>query len=158
MGVLTNIILGNEPSTLPPKPVYTIEVPEESSISTSPITCAFHTIIPRTESSQTSSDDVDIEYKFHHALEPDMTCLQKNLTAVKTLQMRKIVWSCDDNIDPDSIYGKQLDTMGRGRATATGEFVRNMRIGDVVTVWAKARFQAWVNIIEEVKIDVYWAV
>jgi hypothetical protein len=147
---------GEKPSTLPSKSSNIINVP--TTESDTPITCAFHTISPPTESNQTSSDDTDIQYHFHHAFEPNDNCLQKNVTAEKSMQTHKIVWSCDDNIDPDSVFGQQLIDAGRGRATGTGEFVRNMRIGDVVTVWAKARFAAWCNVIEEVKIDVYWAV
>lgn len=147
---------GQEPSTLPSKSANTIDVP--TTESDTPITCTFHTTSPPTESNQTSSDDTDIKYHFHHAFEPNDQCLQKNRTAEKTMQTHQIVWSCDDDIDPDSVFGQGLIDAGRGRATGTGEFVRNMRIGDVVTVWAKARFAAWCNVVEEVKIDVYWAV
>jgi hypothetical protein len=86
------------------------------------------------------------------------TCLQKNLTATEEFKEHKIVWSCTDNVDPDSVDGKELDAQGRGRATATGEYVRNMKVGDVVTVWGKARFPGWANFVETVKIDIYWAV
>jgi hypothetical protein len=85
-------------------------------------------------------------------------CLQKNKTATGELKEHKIVWSCTDNIDPDSVEGVELDTQGRGRATATGEYVRNMKVGDVVTVWGKARFPGWTNFVYAVKIDIYWAV
>jgi len=51
-----------------------------------------------------------------------------------------------------------LEEQGRGRGTGNGEFVRDLRLGDVVTVWGMARFGAWVNNVEAVKIDVYWAV
>jgi hypothetical protein len=61
-------------------------------------------------------------------------------------------------MDPDSIDGKKLDEEGRGRATGNGEYVRNLKVGDVVTLWGKARYGGWVNYVEEVKIDVYWAV
>ncbi|KAF8854298.1 hypothetical protein BDZ45DRAFT_656811 [Acephala macrosclerotiorum] len=148
---------GQEPATLPTEEVHTLEINEDECDSPA-ITCAFHTVLPRTESIQTSSDDVDIEYYFHHPLEPDTSCLQRNVTANRNMQTHKIVWSCDDNVDPDSVDRKALDDQGRGRATATGDFVRGMRIGDVVTVWGKARFAAWVNVIEEVRIDIYWAV
>jgi hypothetical protein len=56
------------------------------------------------------------------------------------------------------VDGTALEEQGRGRDTGTGEFVRNLKLGDVVTVWAKARFPQWVNVVEQVKIDVYWAV
>jgi len=33
-----------------------------------------------------------------------------------------------------------------------------MKVGDVVPVWGKARFPGWANVVEMVKIDIYWAV
>jgi hypothetical protein len=54
--------------------------------------------------------------------------------------------------------GKALEDQGRGRNTANGQFVRDLKVGDIVTVWGKARFPGWVNMIETVQIDVYWAV
>jgi hypothetical protein len=33
-----------------------------------------------------------------------------------------------------------------------------MAVGDVITLWGRARFPGWINHIQEVKIDVYWAV
>ncbi|KUJ06346.1 uncharacterized protein LY89DRAFT_603447 [Mollisia scopiformis] len=150
---------GQEPSSLPSKPSHKIDLSSDDSASDAQaITSVFHTISPRTESNQTSSDDTNIQYHFHHEFIPNQDCLQKNLTATKNVQTHQVVWSCDDDTDPDSVFGQALEDRGRGRATATGEFVRNMKIGDVVTVWAKARFAEWANTIEEVKIDVYWAV
>lgn len=51
-----------------------------------------------------------------------------------------------------------LAEIGRGKATGDGEFVRNLKLGDIVTVWAKARFPGWVNYVDRVKVDVYWAI
>ncbi|KAM7201943.1 hypothetical protein V8F20_004651 [Naviculisporaceae sp. PSN 640] len=53
---------------------------------------------------------------------------------------------------------KALAEIGRGKATGDGEFVRNLKLGDIVTVWAKARFAGWVNYVDRVKVDVYWAI
>jgi hypothetical protein len=128
---------------------------EESSdpeITSPPsIICAVRTITPSTATEGAT--------EFHHPLLWDMfTCIQKNLAATEEFKEHKIVWSCTDNVDPDSLDGKELDSQGRGRATATGEYVRNMKVGDVVTVWGKARFPGWANFVETVKIDIYWAV
>lgn len=90
---------------------------------------------------------------------PTSKCLQKNLTATRESQEHKIVWSYQADVqDPDSIAAKALEDQGRGRETANGEYVRNMQIGDIVTVWAKARFPGWVNVVESIEIDVYYAV
>ncbi|OWO98030.1 hypothetical protein B2J93_8255 [Marssonina coronariae] len=97
--------------------------------------------------------------KFEHPLMPTMQCLQKNLTASKPSKEHKIVWSClDDVADPDSVAAKALEDQGRGRGTANGVYVREMKVGDIVTVWAKARFPGWVNVVEKVQIDIYYAV
>jgi hypothetical protein len=61
-------------------------------------------------------------------------------------------------VHPDSPEADALEEQGRGRASLNGEFVRNLRVGDLITVWAKARFGGWANIVTDVKVDVYWAV
>lgn len=69
-----------------------------------------------------------------------------------------VTWSYLDDTVSDSDDGMKLETEGRGRGTGDGSFVRDLRLGDVVTMWGKARFPAWVNHVEKVKIDIYWAV
>jgi hypothetical protein len=70
-----------------------------------------------------------------------------------------ITWSHTDNIRPGTEAAVKLGTdEGRGEETGDGWFVRDLKMGDVVTVWAKTRFAGWANKIEKVKIDVYWAV
>ncbi|KAK2624670.1 hypothetical protein QTJ16_005863 [Diplocarpon rosae] len=116
-----------------------------------PVAYTIETITPKVHE---SSPD-----KFEHPLLPTMQCLQKNLTASKPSKEHKIVWSClDDVADPDSVAAKALEDQGRGRETANGVYVREMKVGDIVTIWAKARFPGWVNVIEKVQIDVYYAV
>lgn len=95
---------------------------------------------------------------FEHPLLPTTSTLQKNLTATRDYQERTITWSCRDDVDADSVDGKALEDQGRGRATADGRYVREMKVGDVVTLWAKARFPGWIHTVERVEIDVYWAV
>jgi hypothetical protein len=121
-------------------------------------TCTLYTISPKTESRITAHEPPQTETWFSHALMPSNDCIQKNLTATKESQLNIIEWRYDDDINPESLDAKNLDDQGRGPASKTGEYVRNLKVGDSVTVWAKARFPMWVNTIEEVKIDVYWAV
>ncbi|EPE08391.1 hypothetical protein F503_01174 [Ophiostoma piceae UAMH 11346] len=64
----------------------------------------------------------------------------------------------DDAEASDETEEHPLDKIGRGSATGDGEFVRNLCIGDVVTVWAKARFPGWVNSVQSIQVDVFWAV
>ena len=84
--------------------------------------------------------------------------IQRNKAATMQWQEHVVTWSYLDDMQPDSDAGKALDDQGRGRGTGDGSFVRNLRLGDVVTVWGKARFTGWVNTVDHVKIEVYWAV
>ncbi|TVY43765.1 hypothetical protein LSUB1_G001253 [Lachnellula subtilissima] len=127
---------------------------EKTIQATNPVICSLRTILPRTFPKHPSSED----YQFEHALLPQQNCLQKNLTAQGEAHDHVVTWSCDDNILPESVDGTELEKQGRGRETATGQFVKDMKVGDVVTVWAKARFPGWVNVVEQVKVEVYWAV
>lgn len=81
--------------------------------------------------------------------------IQHNKTATRTPTTHTVVWSWKDNVDPPT--AQHLKDIGRGEETGTGDFVRNLKLGDVVTVWAKSRFGGWANHVEAVKVDVYWA-
>lgn len=99
-------------------------------------------------------------YVYDHPLAShDRYTIQRNKTANRKWQYNVVTWSWGDNVDPESNKAKELvRDLGRGMATATGEFVRGLKIGDVVSVWGKARFPGWVNNVEKVRIDVYWAI
>lgn len=94
----------------------------------------------------------------HPLLHQDEWVIQRNKTATGEWQDHVVAWSYDDGVKAESDASTELDQQGRGRATGDGSFVRSLRVGDVVTVWAKARFPGWVNHIESVKMEVYWAV
>jgi hypothetical protein len=128
--------------------------PQSESAPSHPVICSLRTMEPPTTPKESESGP----FSFSHPLLPSTMVLQKNLTATLATKQHKITWSYDDNILPDSVDGVELEELGRGRVTAEGNFVRNMKVGDTVTVWAKARFQGWLNSVEEVKIDIYWAV
>jgi hypothetical protein len=128
---------------------------EGSSDNTTPAFCTTRTILPAMQ----LKPDSTTEYCFEHSLLPDeAVLLQKNVAARGEAKEHKVTWSYDDHVDPDSVEGTALGELGRGRATASGEFIRNMKVGDVVTVWGKARFPGWTNHVDEVKIEVYWAI
>lgn len=93
---------------------------------------------------------------FHHDLHPSpKLTIQRNKAATRQLTTHTVVWSWKDNVDP--LSSETLSEMGRGPETGNGDFVRDLKLGDVVTVWAKARFAQWVNHIDSVKLDIYWA-
>ncbi|TQS34699.1 hypothetical protein Golomagni_04907 [Golovinomyces magnicellulatus] len=127
---------------------------------TNTIFCTTRPIFPRVVSDTPNStcNNIRKTAQFEHPLLPDSKVLQKNITAEKETKKHVITWSYNDNIDPDSQAGILLEKQGRGRATANGDFVRNLRIGETITVWGKSRFPGWANFVEEVSIDVYWAV
>ncbi|TVY82440.1 hypothetical protein LSUE1_G005157 [Lachnellula suecica] len=135
-------------------PVIDTEKPADMS---SAVDYEIRTILPRTVNGPNHTPE-EPQYRFEHPLLPARNVLQKNRTAERYTQEHVVTWSWNDNILPESLDGNNLEQEGRGRDTATGEFVRNMKIGDVVTVWGKARFPGWVNIVDRVQIDVYWAV
>jgi hypothetical protein len=139
-------------------PYFSVSDLQSTTTDPAAIICFPRTIIPTTESRQTATEPPETKYFFRHALDPSLDCLQRNLTATRDIKKHKVIWSYLDHTDPDSVDGKKLDEEGRGRATGNGEYVRNLKVGDVVTVWGKARYQGWANFVREVKIDIYWAV
>ena len=125
-----------------------------TTTSSEPLICNLRTILPVTPPKPYK----EARDTFHHDLLPSTMALQKNVTATRETREHKITWSFDDNVITDSVDAVELDKQGRGRETGNGEFVRNLKVGDVVTVWAKARFAQWLNVVEEVKMDVFWSV
>lgn len=81
--------------------------------------------------------------------------IQHNKTATRAPTTHTVVWSWKDDVDPPT--AQHLKDIGRGEETGNGDFVRNLKLGDVVTVWAKSRFGGWANHVDAVKVDVYWA-
>ncbi|CAD6502030.1 BgTH12-02273 [Blumeria graminis f. sp. triticale] len=152
------INLQDLPQILLPKSV--LEVPE-SSESVRPV-CTTQTLSPTINSLTTESSYLEeaprTEQSFFHPLLPDQNILQKNLTAIGSTKEHVVVWSYDDDINPKSEAAIELEENGRGCNTGNGSYVRSMRPGDIVTVWGKSRFSQWVNYVEGLNIDVYWAV
>ncbi|KND89120.1 hypothetical protein TOPH_06154 [Tolypocladium ophioglossoides CBS 100239] len=134
----------------------TYDVRHESLSSTAPSlpVCGLRPVHP---SIQRDSPDQDYKY-VHPLLQQDQFDIHRNKLATREWQDHVVVWSYLDDTEPDSEASEALDAEGRGRATGDGSFVNSLRLGDVITVWGKARFPNWVNNIESVKIDVYWAV
>jgi len=114
---------------------------------------------PRSRGSSSNSSRGGL-YRFNHPLHASEDLLiQKNLTASKGKMIEhRVEWSHDDDTHPNSPEAEMLlRGRGRGKATGNGEFVRDLMVGDVVTVWAAARNPGWTNWVESVKIEVYWA-
>lgn len=115
------------------------------------------TVIPEVE----WEGQVQKAYIFKHHLHPrEDLKVQCNLTAEKEVLEHRVVWSYTDDVDPerDVEAAVKLQREGRGKATGNGEFVRDLKLGDVVTLWSKARFPSWANFVESARIDVYYAI
>jgi hypothetical protein len=97
-------------------------------------------------------------YRYDHSFAQTETRLQSNRTANREVKEHVITWTSSDCIHPMSPEGDRLEAEGRARWTANGDFVRNLKVGNIITVWARCRFLGWTNAVEEVKIDVYWVV
>ncbi|KAJ0343449.1 hypothetical protein COL154_011283 [Colletotrichum chrysophilum] len=133
--------------------------PEASESSNTPgggasnfCTCGLQSVYPPVVSTSSMT-----AYHHHmHAL--DNLKIQANKTAHREFVDHEVIWSWTDDIHPDSPEGDRLAEIGRGKGTGTGNFVRSLKLGDVVTVWGKARFGGWRNNVESVKVEIYWAI
>jgi hypothetical protein len=114
------------------------------------------TIIPKVRWDPTAGD-----LGYQHPLLPDERLqIQCNKTAHRQTVEHQVVWRATDDVDAETNAeaAEKLYGCGRGKETGNGRFVRDLQLGDVVTVWGKARFGAWVNYIEYARVDVYWAI
>ncbi|KAJ0295904.1 hypothetical protein COL516b_012150 [Colletotrichum fioriniae] len=116
-------------------------------------TCGLQSIYPPVLST------ADGKLAYSHGMHPlENLKIQTNKTANRDFMDHEVVWSWTDDIHPESPEADRLAEIGRGKGTGTGKFVRNLKLGDVVTVWGKARFGGWANYVESVKVEIYWAV
>ncbi|KAI2611832.1 hypothetical protein GGR54DRAFT_616928 [Hypoxylon sp. NC1633] len=118
-------------------------------------TCAIRSIWPQAGPvSQREGADMQLLHELHHT---ENHLIQRNKHADRNMQNHHVEWYWNDDIDPKSLEAETLSEMGRGTATANGEFVRNLKLGDMITVWGRARFPGWKNHIQRVQVKVYWA-
>ncbi|RYP68624.1 hypothetical protein DL769_005461 [Monosporascus sp. CRB-8-3] len=117
-------------------------------------TCAIRPLWPV---SVRSEPDGPARYD-HELLPSPEHCIQRNKLAARPFLQHHVEWKAIDDIDPQSAAAEELEKAGRGRATGNGEFVRNLKLGDIITVWGRARFGGWTNNVERVEVKVYWTV
>ncbi|KAI1068077.1 hypothetical protein LB507_004316 [Fusarium sp. FIESC RH6] len=137
-----------------PQCTYDVRYKSNTSEAVPLPVCALRPLYPET------GPISDKKLGFTHPLQPqDKWVIQHNKTAHRAWQDHVVTWMWTDDIKPESDAAEKMRMeTGRGRETGDGSFIRDLKMGDVITVWAKARFSAWVNHVESVKIDVYWAV
>jgi hypothetical protein len=117
-------------------------------------TASLRPVYPTGEAVTKPNGQREIKYP----LNPDeMHTIQRNRTAGRQMVDYEVVWRWTDDISPESLEAERLEEMGRGKASGSGEFVRNLRLGDVVSIWGKARFLGWANNVERASVQVYWA-
>ncbi|KAM3562131.1 hypothetical protein ARSEF4850_002900 [Beauveria asiatica] len=104
------------------------------------------------ENGETAPQEPQFRYEFPLVQSPKWTVC-RNKRAHRDWQDHTITWACYDDVQADTDGGQALEENGRGRETGDGEFVRNLQLGDVVTLWAKARFPGWVNNVKAASID-----
>ncbi|KAI6151605.1 hypothetical protein BKA82DRAFT_4101128 [Pisolithus tinctorius] len=106
--------------------------------------------------------DVKLLVQFHQneQIRPSISndkSLQRNLNAVYKTTHHTVEWSyIDEAISAEDQHA--LEDLGRGRLSGDGSFVRNLKVGDCIVLWASARFPGWQMYAEKAKISVYWAV
>ena len=133
------------------RPLWPPSVPVDSSTSAGP------DAIPNNNPNAPPPAATGAQY--HHTLQPAPDHLiQRNKLASRNFEHHHVEWSATDDVDPESPEADQLEAAGRGRATGNGAFVRSLKFGDMVTVWARARYPAWVNNVKRVEVRVYWAI
>ncbi|KAI1463612.1 uncharacterized protein F4812DRAFT_445810 [Daldinia caldariorum] len=119
-------------------------------------TCAIRPIWPRVVHDQPTGAGSP---RYDHSLLADKSHeIQRNKHAVSQMQHHRVEWYYNDSINPESAEAKSLDEIGRGPGTGNGEFVRNLKLGDMITVWGHARFPGWMNSVKKVEVKVYWTI
>ncbi|KAL4774071.1 hypothetical protein BDW60DRAFT_14967 [Aspergillus nidulans var. acristatus] len=90
---------------------------------------------------------------------PRNNALQRNRTRIYEAKRHNIIWHYLDDVAADSQEAEDIAReMGRGRDTLGGKQVREMEIGDAILIWARARFPGWRNYVDDVSVQVFWAV
>ena len=141
--------------------------------------CALRSIFPIVVKDETvtaedrpSGAPIKPKYNFHHAINPhEYRTIQHNKCADRNVTQHRIEWhylDIDPLEPPGDIIGDDersaadpsndiIDEDGRESRARGGRFVRQLKLGDVVTLWAMARFPGWTNYIEHARVDVYWS-
>jgi hypothetical protein len=100
-------------------------------------------------------------YELNHELHPSKQhTVQINKKAVGSPSKHRVEWSYlgasgSGGSDPNASGLRETGTI---TPAAGAKFVRALRLGDVVTLWAHARFGSWRNKVHSARVDIYWAI
>ncbi|ETS04719.1 hypothetical protein M419DRAFT_73431 [Trichoderma reesei RUT C-30] len=117
--------------------------------------CKLRTIEP--EIVTVTSDDGQSDNQYAKTPYQGPREIQRNKMADGNFQTYVTTWTCWDVYAPDSEEARRKMEEGKGRMNGDGSFVRSLGLGDVVTVWGRALYAGWVNVVESVEIEIYWA-
>lgn len=115
------------------------------------------------ETDETTADSSEPQVRsFDHGVPgflPTGDKLQANKAAVRETQQYTITWHHLDAIEPGTPEAEEIEReRGQGRATLDGRRVREMGLGDSISVVGRARFGGWANHVERLSVRVFWAV
>ncbi|KAL6817315.1 hypothetical protein J3E69DRAFT_345158 [Trichoderma sp. SZMC 28015] len=96
-------------------------------------------------------------YHYEHSPWKGPREILRNKVASREWTTYEVTWTCWDVVAPGSKEAQQAMEEGKGQLDGDGQFVRNLKMGDVVTVWGRAMHRGWVNVVDTVEINVYWA-
>ncbi|KAG0707653.1 hypothetical protein DFH29DRAFT_591897 [Suillus ampliporus] len=89
---------------------------------------------------------------------PSPTTLQKNIVAKSQTTHHIVTWTYLDDVKEGSPEAIAAENNGQGWKSYDGSFVRDLQVGDCITLWMRARFPGWSMNGVKAKITVYWAV
>lgn len=96
-------------------------------------------------------------YHYDHSPWKGPREIMRNKVASREWTTYEVTWTCWDVVAPGSKEAQQAMEEGKGQLDGDGRFVRNLKLGDVVTVWGRAMHRGWVNVVDTVEINIYWA-
>ncbi|KAH7919514.1 hypothetical protein BV22DRAFT_857030 [Leucogyrophana mollusca] len=92
---------------------------------------------------------------------PSPRHIQRNVHASTRTHHHVVTWHHRDYIEQGSAQAVEADLKGQGWQSLDGTFVRNLSVGDCITLRMRARpdgLHLWTCHAEKATIDVYWAV
>ncbi|KAG2158225.1 uncharacterized protein EDB93DRAFT_1246076 [Suillus bovinus] len=89
---------------------------------------------------------------------PPPSTLQKNIVAERQTTHHVITWTDLDDVKEGSPEAIAAGNRGQGWKSYDGSFIRDLQVGDCITLWMRARFPGWKNEAMKAKITVFWAV
>lgn len=117
--------------------------------------CKLAAVEPRPESTVSRSGVT--EYRYEHSPWRGPREILRNKMASSEWTDYEVTWTCWDVVAPNSKEAQQAMEEGKGKMDGDGQFVRSLKLGDVITVWGRAMHRGWVNVVDTVEMDVYWA-